>query len=65
VVGGCLYVLFIRFVYTVVGCGGWLGKVFRGFRCDGEVYAGFGRLALLAGVPLIRVVQFKPVLVEG
>ena len=43
--GVCLYDLFIRFVYT----GDCVVKVFRGFRFDPELYAGFKRVACAGG----------------
>jgi hypothetical protein len=42
----CLYVLFIQLLRG----GGWLGKVFKGFRFDPELYAEFGRLTDVSGV---------------
>ena len=36
-------------LYSLFG-GGWVGKVFKGFRFDPELYAGFRRLASVRGV---------------
>jgi len=47
----CLYGLFIQFVYTrwlVAGCLV-VGKVFKGFRFDPELYSSFRRLASSGG----------------
>ena len=44
----CLYGLFIHFVYTRCGVS-CAGKVFKGFRFDPELYAGFRRLASSGG----------------
>ena len=41
---GCL---FIWFVYTGGGC--WVGKLFRGFRFNLELYAGFKKIADAGG----------------
>jgi hypothetical protein len=60
--GGCLYGLFIRFVYT----GGWVVKVFKGFRFDSELYAGFKRVACAGGCTVTGAFErFMSCCVEG
>lgn len=61
-VGFCLYGLFIRFVYT----GGCVVKVFKGFRFDPELYAGFRRVACAGGCTVTGVFErFMRCCVEG
>jgi hypothetical protein len=58
----CLYGLFIRFVYT----GGWVVKVFKGFRFDSELYAGFKRVACAGGCTVTGAFErFMSCCVEG
>jgi len=60
--GGCLYGLFIRFVYT----GGCVVKVFKGFRFDSELYAGFKRVACAGGCTVTGAFErFMSCCVEG
>jgi hypothetical protein len=60
--GVCLYGLFIRFVYT----GGCVVKVFRGFRFDVELYAGFKRVACAGGCTVTGAFErFMSCCVEG
>ena len=60
--GGCLYGLFIRFVYT----GDCVVKVFRGFRFNLELYAGFKRVACAGGCTVTGAFErFMSCCVEG
>jgi hypothetical protein len=60
---GLLFICFVMcFVYMVV----YVGRVFRGFRFDGELYDGFGRLVGEAGVTLTAAFErFMRVCVEA
>ncbi len=58
----CLYGLFIHFVYT----GDCVVKVFRGFRFDVELYAGFKRVACAGGCTVTGAFErFMSCCVEG
>ena len=61
--GVCLYGLFIHFVYTG---GGWVAKVFKGFRFDPGLYAGFQPLASAGGCTVTGAFErFMACCVEG
>jgi hypothetical protein len=62
-VGFCLYGLFIRFVYMG---GGWVVKVFRGFRFGSGLYGGFKRLTCAGGFTVTGAFErFMELCVEG
>jgi hypothetical protein len=59
-------VVVYMFCLTVCLYGDWMGRVFRGFRFDGELYDGFGRLVGEAGVTLTAAFErFMRVCVEA
>ena len=61
--GFCLYGLFIRFVILKLSA---VGKVFKGFRFDPELYAGFRKVASSGGCTVTGAFErFMKVCVEG